>query len=49
MKLSLFKALGIIDCCIFKRVDVDQFEAVYAEHEWLDILLPGARDKQFFQ
>ncbi|GGZ74966.1 putative bifunctional diguanylate cyclase/phosphodiesterase [Paraglaciecola chathamensis] len=49
MKLSLFKALGIIDCCIFKRVDAGLYHAVYAEHEWLDILLPGARDSRSFQ
>lgn len=48
MKLSLFKALGIIDCCIFKRIDAQHFETVYAENAWIDILLPGARDNKTF-
>ena len=48
MKLSLFKALGIIDCCIFKRIDEQHFETVYAESEWIDLLLPSARDNKKF-
>ncbi|GAC32374.1 putative bifunctional diguanylate cyclase/phosphodiesterase [Paraglaciecola polaris] len=48
MNISLFKALGIIDCCVFKRLDADHYETLYAEHEWIDLLLPQARQEKSF-
>ncbi|MEH6712129.1 MAG: bifunctional diguanylate cyclase/phosphodiesterase [Paraglaciecola polaris] len=48
MNIALFKALGIIDCCVFKRIDADHYETVYAEHEWIDLLLPQARQEKSF-
>ncbi|WP_158771766.1 bifunctional diguanylate cyclase/phosphodiesterase [Paraglaciecola sp. L1A13] len=48
MNISLFKTLGIVDCCIFKRIASRSYEVIYAEDEWIDILLPHARDENIF-
>jgi diguanylate cyclase (GGDEF)-like protein len=48
MQQSLIKALGIIDCAIFKRLSKNSFELLHFDGDWLSGLMPEATDKQAF-
>jgi diguanylate cyclase (GGDEF)-like protein len=48
MQQSLIKALGIIDCSIFKRVSATKFEILLSNESWLFKLMPEASDTPSF-
>lgn len=48
MQHSLIQALGIINCCIFKRLGVSEFEVLHCNQDWLYELLPDAYQSTTF-
>lgn len=48
MQHSLIQALGIIDCCILKRLSLDKFEVLHCNKAWFYQLLPEAQQRNPF-
>jgi diguanylate cyclase (GGDEF)-like protein len=48
MRHSLIQALGIIDCCILKRLGLVEFEVLHANKTWFHELLPEAHQNNPF-
>lgn len=48
MQQSLIKALGIIDCSIFKRVSAAKFQPLLCNDSWIFKLMPEASETQTF-
>lgn len=48
MQHSLIQALGIIDCCILKRLSQNQFEIIHCNQDWFFQFVPEAKHNNPF-
>ena len=48
MNTSLLTSLGLLDCVVFKRISVTEFQVLHRSGNWLDVLLPETINTEVF-